>query len=319
MPPGRHASPARSPTAAARWNPATALLAAFVAPFGVERMLDDARRAVELEPPGALRRPVALTVLGAAHVLNGRPDLGVPALREAARLAVAHQPDTAALARAQLAVTALAAGDHAADAEIAAALALLEEAGPAAPRRAVLPHAAAAWSAARKGHEATARRHVGIAQRLGADGSSAGFPWYAAQVSIVLGRVALELGEPLDARARLEEARQHLGHLLTQGILREQVDELADLLARTANGVGAPGPTALTAAEVRVLQLLPTHLSLGEIAERLHVSRNTIKSQVASTYRKLQVATRAEAVRRGHELGLLEGSDGEPEPPPNTR
>jgi len=147
---------------------------------------------------------------------------------------------------------------------------------------------------------------------------SAGFPWYAAQVSIVLGRVAVELGEPLDARARLEDARQHLGHLLTQGILRDQVDELADLLARTGSGVGAPGPTALTAAEVRVLQLLPTHLSLGEIAERLHVSRNTIKSQVAATYRKLQVTTRAEAVRRGHELGLLEGSDGEPEPPPNT-
>jgi LuxR family maltose regulon positive regulatory protein len=298
---------------------ATALLAAFVAPFGVERMLDDARRAVDLEPRGALRRPVALTALGAAHVLNGRPDLGVPALTEAARLAVTHQPDTAVLARAQLAVTELAAGDHAADAEISAALALLEEVGQQHTAVGVLPHAAAAWSAAREGHEAAARRHVVIAQRLGADGSCAGFPWYAAQVSIVLGRVALQLGEPLDARARLEEARQHLGHLLTQGILREQVDELADLLARTANGVGAPGPTALTAAEVRVLHLLPTHLSLGEIAERLHVSRNTIKSQVASTYRKLQAATRAEAVRRGHELGLLEGSDGEAEPPLNTR
>jgi LuxR family maltose regulon positive regulatory protein len=296
-----------------------ALLAAFIAPFGVERMLVDARRAVDLEPRGALRRPVALTVLGAAHVLNGRPDLGVPALTEAARLAVTHQPDTAVLARAQLAVTALAAGDHAADAEISAALALLEELGQQHTAVGVLPHAAAAWSAARRGQEATARRHAGIAQRLGADGSSAGFPWYAAQVSIVLARVALELGEALDARARLEEARQHLGHLLTQGVLREQVDELADLLAQTGSGVGAPGPTALTAAEVRVLQLLPTHLSLGEIAERLHVSRNTIKSQVASTYRKLQAATRAEAVRRGHELGLLEGSDGEAEPPLDRR
>ena len=70
---------------------------------------------------------------------------------------------------------------------------------------------------------------------------------------------------------------------------------------------------ALTAAEVRVLQLLPTHLSLGEIAEELHVSRNTIKTQVAATYRKLQAATRADAVRRGHELGLLVGGDSEPD------
>ena len=78
------------------------------------------------------------------------------------------------------------------------------------------------------------------------------------------------------------------------------------------SGPWVPSSMALTAAEVRVLRLLPTHLSLGEIAEELHVSRNTIKSQVAATYRKLQAATRAEAVRRGHELGLLMGGDGEP-------
>jgi LuxR family transcriptional regulator, maltose regulon positive regulatory protein len=62
---------------------------------------------------------------------------------------------------------------------------------------------------------------------------------------------------------------------------------------------------ALSKAEMRVLQLLPTHLSLSEIAEELHTSRNTVKSQVAAVYRKLQCSTRTEAVTRGRDLGLL--------------
>ena len=62
---------------------------------------------------------------------------------------------------------------------------------------------------------------------------------------------------------------------------------------------------ALSAAEMRVLQLLPTHLSLGEIGDELYTSRSTVKTQVASVYRKLQCTRRAEAVGRGRELGLL--------------
>ena len=41
-----------------------------------------------------------------------------------------------------------------------------------------------------------------------------------------------------------------------------------------------------------MLPLLNTHLSLAEIGERLFVSRNTIKSQTISIYRKLGVSTR---------------------------
>ena len=62
---------------------------------------------------------------------------------------------------------------------------------------------------------------------------------------------------------------------------------------------------ALTKAEMRVLQLLATHLSLGEIGEELYTSRNTVKSQVAAIYRKLQCTTRTEAVARARDLDLL--------------
>jgi LuxR family transcriptional regulator, maltose regulon positive regulatory protein len=62
----------------------------------------------------------------------------------------------------------------------------------------------------------------------------------------------------------------------------------------------------LTAAELRLLPLLATHLSFPEIAQELFVSRNTIKSQANSIYRKLDASTRSQAIARSRELGLLE-------------
>jgi LuxR family maltose regulon positive regulatory protein len=57
---------------------------------------------------------------------------------------------------------------------------------------------------------------------------------------------------------------------------------------------------------LRVLRLLPTHLSFGEIAQRLFVSANTIKTQAHAVYRKLDASSRSGAVARGRELGLLD-------------
>jgi LuxR family maltose regulon positive regulatory protein len=69
---------------------------------------------------------------------------------------------------------------------------------------------------------------------------------------------------------------------------------------------GAPGGSALTAAELRLLPLLSTHLSLREIAGELFLSRHTVKSEVTSLYRKLGVSSRSQAVARSRELALLE-------------
>jgi LuxR family maltose regulon positive regulatory protein len=62
---------------------------------------------------------------------------------------------------------------------------------------------------------------------------------------------------------------------------------------------------ALTRAEMRVLQLLPTHLSLGQIGEELHISRNTVKAHLTAIRRKLQCSSRNDIVARGRDLGLL--------------
>jgi LuxR family maltose regulon positive regulatory protein len=49
---------------------------------------------------------------------------------------------------------------------------------------------------------------------------------------------------------------------------------------------------------------LSTHLPLGEIGERLQVSRHTVKAQASAVYRKLGVSSRGEAVARARDLGL---------------
>lgn len=58
-------------------------------------------------------------------------------------------------------------------------------------------------------------------------------------------------------------------------------------------------------AELRILRFLPTHLSFREIAGRLNVSTNTVKTQAQSVYGKLKASSRSEAVARASEIGLL--------------
>lgn len=60
----------------------------------------------------------------------------------------------------------------------------------------------------------------------------------------------------------------------------------------------------LTERETVILTHLDEDTTLDEIASRLFVTRNTVKSQVRSVYRKLGVSTRAEAVERARALGL---------------
>jgi len=61
----------------------------------------------------------------------------------------------------------------------------------------------------------------------------------------------------------------------------------------------------LTRREQLVLELLHQDMTLSEIAERLVVSSNTVKSQTRSLYRKLEVNSRADAVQRAAEYGLI--------------
>ena len=61
----------------------------------------------------------------------------------------------------------------------------------------------------------------------------------------------------------------------------------------------------LTDREHAVLALLPTRLSNTEVAERLGVSLNTVKTHVKHIYRKLGVTRRSDAVAEAERLRLV--------------
>jgi LuxR family transcriptional regulator of spore coat protein len=60
----------------------------------------------------------------------------------------------------------------------------------------------------------------------------------------------------------------------------------------------------LTRREHVVLSNLSEDITLEQIATKLFVTRNTVKSQVRSLYRKLGVSTRAEAVQWAKDAGI---------------
>ena len=61
----------------------------------------------------------------------------------------------------------------------------------------------------------------------------------------------------------------------------------------------------LSARELTVLRYLSSRLTYREIAAALYVSLNTLKTHVRSVYRKLEVASRADAVDVGRRLGVI--------------
>jgi two-component system response regulator DesR len=61
----------------------------------------------------------------------------------------------------------------------------------------------------------------------------------------------------------------------------------------------------LSGRERDVLELMASGATNPEIAERLHLSRHTVKEHTSAVYRKLGVRNRTEAVQRGQRLGLL--------------
>lgn len=132
-------------------------------------------------------------------------------------------------------------------------------------------------------------------------------PWFNLITRLALVRTVLILDDratahdlirELEYHARFEPDRpERVGSAIAcVGELGRQVE---------AMHLQATGVSALTDSELRVLRLLPTNLSLADIASQLFVSRNTVKTHVASIYRKLEADKRGEAVERARSAGLL--------------
>jgi LuxR family maltose regulon positive regulatory protein len=124
---------------------------------------------------------------------------------------------------------------------------------------------------------------------------------------------ALEAGKPERLiRAVVDQAPGVHHLLLSYTPVASQEHYIEDLLAaarRILPPVKAAARSALveplSPREVVVLRYLCSRLTYREIAAVLYVSANTLKSHVRSIYRKLAVASRADAVNVGRSNGLL--------------
>ncbi|MBC8144973.1 MAG: response regulator transcription factor [bacterium] len=75
--------------------------------------------------------------------------------------------------------------------------------------------------------------------------------------------------------------------------------------SNSAVALGADARDHLSARESEVLLLIAAGHTNRQIAERLFVSENTIKTHVNNIYAKLEVNRRTQAVARAKELGIL--------------
>jgi LuxR family maltose regulon positive regulatory protein len=116
-------------------------------------------------------------------------------------------------------------------------------------------------------------------------------------------RLYLDEGAPMQELLRDAAAGSGEQHETVQAWARR----LLQRAQPTVDGPGArPFPAdPLSQREVEVLRLLASELTGPEIAQELYVSLNTLRTHTKRIFTKLDVRTRAAAVRRAREHGLL--------------
>jgi LuxR family maltose regulon positive regulatory protein len=284
-----------------------ALGRAFMCRHGIRRMLADADEAARMSQEAGIVTAAPALHQGIARILSGDLDGGDAALANAASLGERiGTHDITAEALGERSLVAVAHGQwHTAEDLARQARAMLRRAGAEESYIASLVCAVQARAAIHRGDVAAARRHLVSAQRARPLMTYA-IPHVAGQALIELVRVHLALADTAAARTLMHEVDDLLNRRPGLGTL---VGEAHALRARipTERGPSPSGASSLTAAELRVLPLLATHMPAPEIAAELFLSRHTIKSQMKSIYRKLGVTTRSQAVARSRALALLEG------------
>ncbi len=114
----------------------------------------------------------------------------------------------------------------------------------------------------------------------------------------------LHRGETDDAHLALAQAKESLQECGWAPINSQLVDRVAAQLgAGPASGVATGEP--LSDRERQIIRALAGSLTQREIGRELYLSFNTVKGYTRTAYRKLGVSSRAEAVVRARDLGLL--------------
>jgi DNA-binding CsgD family transcriptional regulator/tetratricopeptide (TPR) repeat protein len=143
-----------------------------------------------------------------------------------------------------------------------------------------------------KGRYESARDHLDAALTL-ADACRA--PWERALILLARAELALASGAIADAIAALDEVRIICEPLDARPALA-RIEALGTRL--TARETGRPAaPGGLTAREVEVLRLVVEGLTNAQVAEQLFLSPRTVNGHLTAIYTKLNVSSRAAAIR----------------------
>jgi LuxR family transcriptional regulator, maltose regulon positive regulatory protein len=284
-----------------------AILRALMCRRGIEQIRADADEAVRRCAAESIVTPAPTLYQGLARVLSGDLDGGDASFEDAVSAgeqAGAHE--TLAVTLCERSLVAMARHQWS-RAEVLAnqASAVLRRARIDESYATPLVCAVQARGALHRGDGPAARQELVSAQRLRHLLTYA-MPQLAVQARIELARVHLALADLEGARTLMREIDELLSRRPGLGNLTREAQALRARLSEE-RGTSIPGASSLTAAELRLLPLLTTHMSFPEIAEELSLSHHTVKSQAYSAYRKLGAASRSQAVARSRELMLLEG------------
>jgi LuxR family maltose regulon positive regulatory protein len=274
----------------------------------VGRGVRAARRALELAGP----QPspfwwMAQAAVGHALYLSGRLAEARPPLEAVvARASAAEQPYAVLTG---LAVLSLLVGeeddDQTATSLAARAVTIADAQGLSAEPLCGIVHMALGRALTREGNHTEAQEQLEWALQLfGIDSMAV----HRAHVLLLLATVHHGRRDLPGARTLLRRAEELVKQLVDPGVLPALLEQTTRMVGSAALRRRGEMATSLTERELVVLRLLATWLSTREISQGLHVSVNTVRTQVRAIYRKLDVSSRAEAVTQAHQLGLLPGS-----------
>jgi LuxR family maltose regulon positive regulatory protein len=280
-----------TPVGAASLRSWQTLMRASLAPDGVTRMLEDAELGCALEAcPQSSWRPEGEAMQVVALYLLGRVKKALSLL--AASMASRDLGEDLIW---WLGMRALIASDQD-DWPLAEELDQQIQAFPPGPLR--VPPVLAHTLVLGHGSDPSAMTYISTTGRELLDTVSP-TPWRHILSADVFGEVALRLGDSLAAERWTAEAEAALAQYPDAGVLRGRTKRLREALE------GRRMADPLTAAERRVLDLLPTQLTAAQMATRLFLTTNTVKTHMSHIYRKLGVTTRTAAVETAGRLGLL--------------
>jgi len=281
-----------------------AYLRATLCRDGTAEMRRDARIARDGLSPASPYQATMLYAEGLSYLLDGDPAQADPILARALEvsahigappltaLILVQQCNLAAQRKSWAEVTSLA----------ERAVAILQAVNLDDYWTSALVYAWAARAALHQGDSSQGRQYLGRAARL-RPLLTYMLPVVSVQALLEMACCYIKLADRAGAAAVLTQAHGILQQRPDLGTLPAQADRLQARLATVE--ARAAGPSALTAAELRLLPLLSTHLPVSEIAAELFLSPHTVKSEMKSIYRKLGATSRTQAVTRSRELGLL--------------